>query len=227
MKIKNVFYSVILNLIQDLQRLSLTIRNSMRGRFQIKFGMPPLLNVSGFTLIELLVVVLIIGILAAIALPQYQKAVEKTRGMEAISLLKTLAQAQRSYYLTNGTFANKFDDLDINLSWTGTKKGYELHAIQDTRSDKDWSAQIFVDDVGQKMIYFTRITGPYKGAGFSVILATPKRAEDEGTIECFERTVNVNIQFKRNAGDYCAKLFKATLHPKYTTGWSHRYYILH
>ena len=54
-------------------------------------------NKKGFTLLELLVVVLIIGILSAVALPQYQKAVEKSRATEAITLLGSLANAEEIY----------------------------------------------------------------------------------------------------------------------------------
>ena len=70
-------------------------------------------NKKGFTLIELLVVVLILGILAAMAMPQYFKAVERSRMSEAESLLSSIASAQQRKYLQINKYAGEFTGLDV------------------------------------------------------------------------------------------------------------------
>ena len=85
-------------------------------RSWIKSGMTPLFNNNAFTLIELLVVVLLIGILAAVALPQYQLAVAKSRLATMRPVLATIKQAEETYYLTNGSYTNDWSLLDIDLS---------------------------------------------------------------------------------------------------------------
>ena len=75
---------------------------------------------KGFTLIELLVVVLIIGILSAVALPQYTKAVEKSRATEAMTLLGNLATAEEVYKMSTGTYTNDLSVLDLQLPGVGS-----------------------------------------------------------------------------------------------------------
>ena len=72
-------------------------------------------NRKGFTLIELLVVVLIIGILASVALPQYQKAVAKSRAAAILPLLKSFVNAEEIFFMANGQYTYDINELDVDL----------------------------------------------------------------------------------------------------------------
>ena len=73
---------------------------------------------QGFTLIELLVVVLIIGILTAVALPQYQKAVYKSRFIQAKLASKSITEAEELFYLANNAYTDDISKLDLSLNPT-------------------------------------------------------------------------------------------------------------
>lgn len=79
-------------------------------------------NKSGFTLIELLVVVLIVGILSAVALPQYSTAVEKARSAEALSLMNAIAEAAERYCFQKDSWPNHFSQLDIEVPAASTSE---------------------------------------------------------------------------------------------------------
>lgn len=78
-------------------------------------------NIKGFTLIEMLVVVLIIGILAAIALPQYQMAVTKAKIAAILPIMKRWSDAYQEYYLQHNSYLTEEGDVPdtdtLGVSW--------------------------------------------------------------------------------------------------------------
>ena len=127
-------------------------------------------NRKGFTLIELLVVVLIIGILAAIALPQYRKMVEKSKLTEVLSILKVFDDATNRFLLVRGGtdfgsgYIPSYDYMDTELSggewdqyhYTYTTKNfsYMLYCSSNscmfnaTRNSKDYYITRVINIVG-------------------------------------------------------------------------------
>lgn len=83
-------------------------------------GLTEMKNNKGFTLMELLTVVFIIAILTNLAIPEYQKAVERSRSAEAETILETLAKAEERYLMSNGVYTNELTDLDVTIP-TSTK----------------------------------------------------------------------------------------------------------
>ncbi len=167
-------------------------------------------NKQAFTLIELLVVVLIIGILAAVAMPQYTKAVEKSRGAQALTLVNSMAQALQTYYMANGSYPTSFEELDIDVpaGWTGSEKWCNItENLIDTKSNGEWSLQLYkTQDSGSLMLYMGRLTGKYKGGGFMRTIASGGQLT-AGKLHCAERKSN-GVIFAETADSYCKGIWK-------------------
>ncbi len=117
---------------------------------------------KGFTLIELLVVVLILGILAAVAVPQYERSVEKSRAAEAFALARGLHLAQEEYKMSNGDYTRYFDDLSIgtNLAAKGTNRcGLQAPELRYT---KDFAIALGTDGQYTGDVAVVRNDGKYK-----------------------------------------------------------------
>ena len=112
---------------------------------------------QGFTLLELLVVVIIIGILASIALPQYKKVVRKSRFAEVVTTLHTLMDAEQRYFLANGAYTRNRHALDIEFPLSTSSYEYMIRASANVTCGLESAAQnVYCEnqDIGLLLRYF-------------------------------------------------------------------------
>ncbi len=108
---------------------------------------------KGFTLIELLIVVIVIGILAAVAVPQFTTATERAKSAKALSALNIVAQAEKMYRGERDVYIDC-----ANNSAITTNLGNYID-MTDAMSDSDWSYTVTGSSTTAFLVTAKRLAG--------------------------------------------------------------------
>lgn len=98
--------------------------------------MKRMITKSGFTLVELAVVIVIIGVLAAFAVPRFRASVERSKAAESFNYLSAIQAAQERYHAKQGTYAHDITALDVQFT---TPKYFSVGTIQGDNLETAWS----------------------------------------------------------------------------------------
>ena len=179
---------------------------------------------KGFTLIELLVVVLIIGILSAVALPKYEKVVWKSRNAQLKTVVKSIADAQKVCFMTNGKVCDEFSSLDIDLPLTpvSTSAGVDGNVCKlitgagDTiRKGENFIVVLNNNfNTGEAGITAVWTEGKYKCGGFNWSITDDKL----NFLRCWE-----GKDFLKKEGEFCEKIENGIFQNQ--DGWWRMYQI--
>ncbi|MCQ2410003.1 MAG: type IV pilin protein [Elusimicrobiaceae bacterium] len=137
---------------------------------------------------------------------------EKSRATQALALLRTVAQAEENYFLANGSYTGRLDDLSVDVPWTGTEQwrsGLAGH------SNGEWTLQLNAS----YGVYMGRLSGKYAGVGFVYLLSdfSTALAPYKGKIVCAER-VGDGLVYQGSQGSYCGKVISISSQKIYDDG---------